>query len=139
MLSTMTDIFKDGSKDAVLDTVVSLMLDEGETKLSEDDFWIVSARDFASTLISALVWKRDNQKDFNLSAQAIVDHLPYERSFALQNEDLADPIKGQLSSYFKSLRDAVNDEDNSPLVIQQHGYRTMVLKKPLEYLGATVS
>ena len=139
--------FSSGSASYLTNMLVSLMPEaEGDNAM-----WKERAVSLISSLMPALVWKRDKQ-DVPLSVSTIRDYLNLHRIIQLSRDealpkDFRESIKGYLNTLPGYVDEAFDDNGkekpmgpdqpmvDTTTVRQQHGYLTMQFTRALQSLG----
>lgn len=139
--------FSSGSASYLTNMLVSLMPEaEGDNAM-----WKERAVSLISSLMPALVWKRDNQ-DMPLSVSTIRDALNLHKIIQLSRDDalpkdFRESIKGYLNTLPGYVDEAFDDNGkekpmgpdqpmvDTTTVRQQHGYLTMQFTRALQSLG----
>lgn len=139
--------FSSGSASYLTNMLVSLMPEaEGDNAM-----WKERAVSLISSLMPALVWKRDKQ-DVPLSVSTIRDYLNLHRIIQLSRDDALpkdyrESIKGYLNTLPGYVDEAFDDNGkekpmgpdqpmvDTTTVRQQHGYLTMQFTRALQSLG----
>lgn len=139
--------FSSGSASYLTNMLVSLMPEaEGDNAM-----WKERAVSLISSLMPALVWKRDKQ-DVPLSVSTIRDYLNLHRIIQLSRDealpkDYRESIKGYLNTLPGYVDEAFDDNGkekpmgpdqpmvDTTTVRQQHGYLTMQFTRALQSLG----
>ena len=144
------DLFTVASEKILIDMIKSVM-DHPDDVEEENRVWVERAYEFVETIIPLIVWMRD-YNDTELSKHNLSDYCKFNMVVKLSRNGLTpENYKTKLNTYLNNLHGyedkylnddgTFNDclahkEDYDTLMpMQQHGYRTMLLKKPMHYLG----
>lgn len=133
------NVFAHGNSDELYDMVASVMMSPEDA--GDNAVWVQRGLDFLKLYTPLLIWKRDH-KGLDLDAAVMRREANFETIIdAAFSPFTPKPVREALSDYLHTLPgyaeiEDMNEADEHFLIAkQQHSYRTMMLGKPLDYLG----
>jgi len=133
------NVFAHGDSDELYDMVASVMMTPKDA--GENAVWVQYGLDFLKIYAPLLVWKRDH-KGLDLDAATMRREANFETIIdAAFSPFTPKDLREALSEYLRGLsgysdiKDMNESDEHFLIAKQQHGYRTMMLGKPLDYLG----